>query len=213
MVATAYRAQWSAPLYGDPAQNASNTWYFLGAVGSSQQEDVDEIIQRLTTFYQGIDDLFFSVVYMSNESTVTIYDMADAPPRVPIAGPDTIDLSMSANTALPADCSVCLSYHAQYSSGVNRARRRGRVFIGPLNANVGAVVSGQGVRVTTASVTALLDAAEDLYTTAVTPITWAMWSETDGVAHPITDFSVDNGLDTRRSRDNAATTRTARTVP
>lgn len=213
MVATAYRAQWSSPLYGDPGQNTSNTFYFLGAVGSSQEDDIDEILGRLQAFYQAIDSVVYSNTYMSNNSSVIQYDLSDPEPRTPIAGPDNIALTIGGASSMPADVSICLSYHAAYPSGANRARRRGRVYLGPILASTISIVTGQGARVTTAAITAILDAVENgLLLEIATPITWAVYSETDKVARPIVEYSIDNGLDTRRSRDNRATTRTSRSV-
>lgn len=211
MTATAYRAQVSIPLYGDPSQNTSNTWYFMGAIGSSTADDLAEIHLRLEAFYTGIDNLIYPAQIVGSTATETYYDMSDPEPRTPI-GSNTIALSPSASAAYPSDVSICLSYRADYPSGANRARRRGRVYLGPVASTVSVFVSQQGQRVAPAVVTALLARAVDLQTTAVTPITWAMWSETDGVARPIVEASVDNQLDTRRSRDNAASTRTYQAV-
>lgn len=212
MVATLYRAQFAAPLYGDPAQNTSNTWYFFGAVGSSRQDDIDEILARLEDFYQSIDGVIYPQALVGGTGTIVQYDMSDPEPRTPIAGPDNIALSPSATGAYPSDVAICLSYHAAYPSGANRARRRGRVYLGPVVASTATAVAGQGQRVSAATVTAILNAVDFLTTQQITPITWAVYSETDGVGYPIVECSVDNGFDTRRTRDNRATTRTTKSV-
>lgn len=208
MVATAYRAQWAAPLYGDNSQNATNTLYFLGAVGSTQADDIDEILARVEDFYQSLDGNLFPSGSYGTTSTLTQYDMSDPEPRTPIAGPDNITLTPTGGTAYPSDLCICLSYRADYPSGANRARRRGRLYLGPVLASTGAAVTGQGVRVTAGAITNISTAVAFLHTTQTTPVTWAMWSETDGVARPIVEYSVDNGFDVRRSRDNPNTTRT-----
>lgn len=212
MVATLYRAQFAVPLYGDPDQNSSNTWYFFGAVGSTRQDDVDEILARLEGFYQAIDSVIYSANVVGSTATLTQYDMSDPEPRTPIAGPDNIALSNGASTSYPSDIAICLSYHAAYTSGVNRARRRGRVYLGPVLANTGTSVAGQGMRVSTSTITSILGAVDYLTTQVATPLTWAVYSETDKVGYPIVECSVDNGFDTRRTRDNRGTTRTTKAV-
>lgn len=212
MVATLYRAQFAVPLYGDPSQNASNTWYFFGAVGSTRQDDVDEILARIEDFYQEIDSALFPGSVVGSTGTLLQYDMSDPEPRTPIAGPDNIALTNSGNSPYPSDIAICLSYHAAYPSGANRARRRGRVYLGPVHSGVGVAVAGQGMRVAAGTVTSILNAVDRLTTQQVTPLTWAVYSETDGVGYPIVECSVDNGFDTRRTRDNRATTRTTKSV-
>lgn len=212
MANTTLRVQASAPLYGDVSQTMSNTWYFDGAPSTTRAEDGVEAMARLAAFYAAIDGVLYPSSVVGSTISFEVYDMGDTPPRVPIdsiSGP----LTASGGTAYPSDIAICLSYRGVYTSGVNRARRRGRVYLGPLLASVGVAVSGQGMRVTTGVITAILDAAELLATTIVDPITWVMWSETDQVSHPIVLASVDNGFDTRRTRDNPATTRTERDIP
>jgi hypothetical protein len=212
MVATLYRAQFAVPLYGDPAQNSSNTWYFFGAVGSSRADDVDEIFARLEGFYQAIDSVIYPQSVVGSTGTIVQYDMSDPEPRTPIAGPDNITLGNSAAGAYPSDVAICLSYHAAYPSGANRARRRGRVYLGPVVASTATAVAGQGQRVSQATVDSILGAVDYLTDQVLTPITWAVYSETDGVGYPIVECSIDNGFDTRRTRDNRATTRTTKAV-
>jgi hypothetical protein len=207
MTATAYRCQVSIPLYGDPDQNTSNSIYFLGAVGSSTAQDLTEALLRLTQAYQGWDNTIYPSSIVGTTATVTTYDMADAEPRTPL-DISTFGIAPAAGTAHPSDVSICLSYRADYPSGANRARRRGRIYLGPLLAATGTNVAGQGLRVSATAIAAIQAGAEDLNTVGVTPITWAMWSQTDGVARPIVEASIDNQFDTRRSRDNQASTRT-----
>jgi hypothetical protein len=207
MTATAYRCQVSIPLYGDPDQNTSNSLYFLGAVGSSTADDIIEALARLTVGYQAWDNTIYPSSVVGTVATVTTYDMADPEPRSPL-DISTFNIAPAAGTAHPSDVSICLSYRADYPSGANRARRRGRIYLGPLLAATGTTITGQGLRVSATAIAAIRTGAELLDTVITTPIEWAMWSQTDGVARPIVEASIDNQFDTRRSRDNQASTRT-----
>ena len=210
MATAVYRVQCSAPLYGDPSQNMSNTFHFIGLPGQSQQQDLVEAFARLAAFYLAID-AYYTNSLTGNTLTMLAYDLGDPEPRTPI-GDTTTTMAIGSGTPYPSDVSICLSYRAEYPSGAQRARRRGRVYIGPLKATTGEVVSQQGIRVTAATVTGILDAAELLADQIATPLLWAIYSPTDNLAWPIVEASVDNGFDTRRSRDNRATTRTVRTI-
>lgn len=210
MATAVYRIQCSVPLYGDVSQTMSNTFHFIGLPGTTQSQDMIEAFGRLASFYSAVD------VYYPNGSVGTsmeflAYDLADPEPRTPIANTGHT-ITPSGTTAYPSDLAICLSYRASYPSGAQRARRRGRIYIGPVVNSTGSNVAGQGIRVTPAVVTGILDAAELLADQQVTALLWAIYSPTDNQAFPIVEASVDNGFDVRRSRDNPATTRTLRTI-
>lgn len=203
-----YRIQFSVPLYGDATQTASNTWYFQGIPGPSESDDLIEAFDRLTDFYLAIDGPVFPAAVVGTAGVFLAYRMSDAEPRVPIGDRD-VTLVPGAGGAYPSDVAICLSYHAQYTSGVNRARRRGRVFLGPVLASTAVAVAGQGQRVSPTIVSTVLGAAQALNVLLSTALIWAVYSPTDNLAWAIEQASVDNGFDTRRSRDNRATTRTS----
>lgn len=208
MATGVYRIQFSANLYGDPSQNTTNTWYFIGLPGTTVEEDVAEAFGRLSTFYLAIDNTVYPSAVVSPTAKLIAYNMGDPEPRTPI-GEVTVGLTLGGSAAYPSDVAICLSYRSAYPSGVNRARRRGRVYLGPVLAAVATPVAGQGQRVAPAVISTILTAAQGLADQQVTPLLWAMYSETDNQAWPIEEASIDNGFDTRRSRDNRATTRTA----
>lgn len=208
---TIYRVQASANLYGDAAQTMSNTWYYQGGSASSEAQDIAEITSRIIRFYQAIDSSVFPSSVVGNQLDLLVYDMADPEPRVPIAD-ESAALANGGGGAFPSDIAICLSYHGVYESGVNRARRRGRLFIGPVLAATGVAVTGQGIRVQPSIVTTILAAALDLDNMIATPATWMVYSPTDNAAHAIVQASIDNGFDTRRSRDNRETVREAVTI-
>ena len=69
--------------------------------------------------------------------TFRMYDMADPEPRIPryLATHPGLGTA-AASTSLPHEVAVCLSYRAESVSGQIPARRRGRIYIGPLNTTV-----------------------------------------------------------------------------
>lgn len=211
------KAQVTIPLDSAiPADYITNTWYFDG-------DDVDEedvayhtaVMTKLTAFYQAIDGTIFPES-ISSPATVKIYDMRDPLPRVPeFTG--TIALTPSVNRALPHEVAICLSFQATAESGVTQARRRGRVFIGPLATSIlttdaGPPYVGGGPRGDLAT------AATALATPIALPVTgqvhWAVYSPTLDIAGTIDDaFNdvdngwVDNAFDTQRRRGQKPTVR------
>jgi hypothetical protein len=76
----------------------------------------------------------------ASRHTIKVYDLDDDEPRVPVYQVTTNN--GTANNAVapgPAEVALCLSYRSTIESGTPMARRRGRIYIGPLNASVGEV--------------------------------------------------------------------------
>lgn len=211
------KAQVTIPLDSAiPADYVTNTWYFDG-------DDVDEddaayhsvVMSKLTAFYQAIDGTIFPES-VASPATVKIYDMRDPLPRVPeMVG--TIALTPSVARALPHEVAICLSFQATAESGVSQARRRGRVFIGPLTTAIlttdaGPPYVGGGPRGDLATAAAALAAPGALPVTG--NVHWAVYSPTLDVAGSIDDaFNdvdngwVDNAFDTQRRRGQKPTVR------
>lgn len=149
------------------------------------------------------------------------YNMADSLPRVPIN--DAV-FGMSPSTApadgMPAEVAVCLSFDSQ-QVGVAPARRRGRIFIGPLASTVTTYVEA-----TTASVRPATVFRQHLVDVAVRMAAavaaadggiwrWCVHSPTSG---PLTAFVidrawVDDAFDTQRSRGVAPTSKISSAIP
>jgi hypothetical protein len=120
---------------------------------------------------------------------------------------------------LPNEVALCLSYQAVAISGESQARRRGRIFFGPL-CNTANTLSATGeCRPSAALVTALCGAATLLATPAATAagdlVHWAVYSPTTDLTETIDDAFqdvdngwVDNSFDTQRRRGRDATART-----
>lgn len=216
-----WRAQVSIPLdSGVPEDAIVNTWHFdddddpVAAPGDTR----DWIMQALRNFYQTIDATLFPRTIGAN-ATVKLYDIAAPMPRQPLFT-ETLALTPADQDALPSEVALCLSFAAAMESGVPPARRRGRVFIGPLATTVAEQVNSQS-RPSTAAMTVLRDAADALQNGVVHPgagnpyrLRWSIYSpktdETATVGEAFNDVLsgwVDDAFDTQRRRGPGATSR------
>lgn len=138
----------------------------------------------------------------------------------------TMHAIVGTTTDLPRECAAVLSLHADLSGlaesvpgGVSgpkgdthpAARRRGRIYLGPLNsAALGAGTNGPGLAA--AFRTAATAAAHDLAHTAAAAgsgdASWCVWSRTTHKLFPITGGFMDDAFDTQRRRGIGASTRT-----
>ena len=198
-----------------PADYPTNTWYFDGDDGNADASYWSGAHTLLTTFYQAIDQGIFPQ-QVATSFNVKYYDMRDPTPRAP-EFEDAIAIT-STGDMLPAECAVCLSFQAQITSGLNQKRRRGRIFLGPIQSAVGTVVNSQ-VRVSSTARTLITGAAaalEDGIALATTgTLKWAVYSPTthaesniDDAFNDVTDGWVDDAFDTQRRRGPKPSTRT-----
>lgn len=216
------RAQVTIPIDSNlPEDSIVNTWYFDGDDDAEMvDEDYgDQVMTMLTTFYQAIDGVVLASNIGANAS-VKIYDMRDAEPRVP-ERTDTIALAPAASEPYPNEVAICLSFAAEFASGVNPARRRGRIFLGPIASEVGNLSAGQ-VRVGSAAQTAIADAAATMQDGLVHEVgsvlrtRWAVYSPkthqvTGDIGAAFNDVLtgwVDDSFDTQRRRGYRTTSRT-----
>jgi hypothetical protein len=113
---------------------------------------------------------------------------------------------------LPAEVSACISYHADTTGvpeevGATRpaARRRGRLYIGPLQTGV----LGTTGMLRSDFFDALRGAGIFLNAIAGLGVEWQVWSRADAAVRPVVGGFVDNAFDTQRRRGPAATLRTS----
>lgn len=165
------------------------------------------ILTRLETFYQAVDN-YMPPLLVATTPSVKTYTLMDPEPRVPLLV-GNITITPSGTSALPSEVAMCLSYRGDLASGVNPARRKGRIFLGPLGTNAidSTVVAGE-VRPLPAFTGALRAAGQVLAGVTVGLPTWCVWSPTALTAAPVTFVSTDNAFDTQRRRGAAPTFRT-----
>ena len=201
---------------GLPEDSSVNVWHFDGDDGNTDSAYHSAIITMLTTFYQAIDAAILSG-HTSSPAVVTLYDIRDAQPRQP-EHTNQIVLTPNAAGLLPNEVAICLSYQAPAVSGLPQARRRGRIFIGPVCQASGALSNGE-FRLAASSLTIITDAASVLATplalATVGSMSWSIYSPTtdilstiDDAFHDVDNGWVDNAYDTQRRRGAGATVRT-----
>jgi len=179
-----------------PEDAVSNTWYFDGnaTLGSG---DLEEIHAALSQFYTTVDQWLSPI--LGTTATVKYYSMTDAPPR-PVIYTNTIALTLGTANALPDEVAICMSYHGTFPAGQVRARRRGRIYLGPLTLGI----SGTSVNSNRPSATAVSNiatAADTLLTaSAAEPWNWVVYSPTGDSDTPVVGGWVDDAFDTQRRR-------------
>lgn len=195
---------------GLPEDAAMNVWHFNTAE-SDVVAQADQIEIALDVFYSAI-----SSIYSANTITGVIntkyFDLLDVPPRVPILESSITIGSLGTGDALPTECAITMSYQALPESGINQRRRRGRLFLGPLDGGVASTAAGV-VKIGTAVLETIAAAALALQETgSVLDWQWIVFSPTTAGAPPWTlgelnsasalvdNGWVDNAFDTQRRR-------------
>lgn len=201
---------------GLPEDYPTNTLYFDGDEGFSDGDYWSGVMTLLEDFYHGFDDTLYPT-QIDGTATVKIYDMRDPTPRIP-EFTDTITLTPSANGMYPGEVAIVCSFQAEYVSGVPNARRRGRIYLGPVQEGVHTITGSQN-RPDSGLLTAIANAAATMENgfalSGGAELKWAVYSPTTDATASIDDaFNdviggwVDNAWDTQRRRGPAATGRT-----
>lgn len=203
---------------GLPADVTVNTFHFDG--DPSSPTDINEITLRLLEFYNegGAGDpvayyLAGLIQRTADVCTIQLYDMTQAKPRAPI---ETVFWQLEpagSPTSFPSELAVCLSFQAAQQSGSPQARRRGRIYLGPLTQAVGVTTGGQPTRVATTPRDVFRTAALQLASSTTSAgVPWCVYSRTDGVVRPITNGWIDDDFDVQRRRGPEPTDRTTWTL-
>lgn len=222
----------SAPRKSGLAEDVvTNTWHF-DVGGSAAPQDYSDINAALATFYGAIQTYTAnSWASTPTEITTKFYNLGE-PGQITestLAG-SPVDVRSftrtgTGTTSLPAECAVVLGIrglltNVREEDGTIRpaARRRGRIFIGPLAQSAGSLDSTTGEFLVGSSFrTALLNAATALQATLKgtgTGINVGVLSKRDSAFYPAYTFVVDNAFDTIRSRGGKRTVvQTAAVVP
>lgn len=212
------RAQVNIPQASNLAADAAqNTLYFRDP-GDDVEVAADSAHDLITAFYTTFDQSIYSGATTLPAVTVKYYDLTDPEPRVPVfeAG---FTITTGTGAGYPSEVAICLSFQGERESGVNQARRRGRIYLGPLDADVGTTSTGRVV-VAPAAVTAITGAASTMATGLGQTAVWCVFSPTtagpqpwsagvlDVAFTPVTNGWVDNAFDTQRRRGTDSLVRT-----
>lgn len=193
--------------------SVTNTFYW-NVSGGGVTADFDVIKARLLAFYNtptspavnSPSDYLAPQLDTAN-GRIRMYAMADPTPRVPVYDAAfAIDSTLGSN-GLPSEVALVLSFHATPLSGTPMARRRGRVYLGPLSSTV-LTTGASEVRPTADVITTWASAGKGLEAANTVAISWQVFSPTSGVASEVVGGWVDNAFDTQRRRGVAPAART-----
>lgn len=203
----AIRAQVILPMdSGIPADVAVNTWHF-SEEGADLSASIFNIHAALDTFYQAVDT-YLSVRLDATKAHVKYYLLSDPKPRQPRADNALSTLGTGTDT-LPQELAICVSFKGAFVSGEPPARRRGRIFLGPL-AQGAMGSSSVADRISSSARPAIAAAAGALLATsnASSTFSWVVYSEVDNATRDVVSGWVDDAFDVQRRRGVFATTRT-----
>jgi len=222
------RAVWQS-VTGLPEDVYTND-FALTFVGEASASDLEDAANNIRDFYSVDggkvhtirDWLSTAVADTANNFHVDIYLVPELPATLlgsPVFTKTYTVAATSTDGGLPEECSAVLSFHADLTgipeeSGATRprARRRGRVFIGPLRAGASDQTSPP-MRVHQDLQDDLVLAAEALAVDmGADAWFWEVWSRADNVMRDVVGGFVDDAFDTQRRRGPAATSRTSFTV-
>lgn len=194
-----------------PEDVAVNTWSFR--IADDTETELAQVGAFLQTFYEAISNRLSPVLDLT-QTRGRFYNRADPEPRSPLI--DAIFNLGVDNTGgvFPEEVAAVLSFRGVLESGQPAARRRGRVFLGPLSDAV--LTGGDANRsvFSTTFVTQVLNAYEAAWAELTTAgNAHVVWSTTDGEEHPVVQAWMDNALDTQRRRGVRATARDTRNGP
>lgn len=192
-------------LSGVPTDVAVNTWAFESndAVSVPQAE---QVATALFDFYTSLGSEDFFSEGLSGDVEIAVYDIDAAEPRTPlISGTAEGALGTGANP-LVDEVAICLSFRGPYVSGEPPARRRGRVFLGPL-AETCSEEDGFGHAVPFFNAPVVISTAVEAMTTILEAegLLHSVWSRSDDELYNVQQYWVDNRFDTQRRRGQEPT--------
>lgn len=209
---TTYRIQMEFPYFTLLPKDVSvNTFHVTCLPGLSDVE-LGDVLNRFINFYNtghGGSNALATFMHPSlsrgaNVCTATAYDLADPEPRPPKVSTNFTLGAASGTGGVALETAVCLSMHGSFPAGEVRARRRGRIFFGPISTSgIGAGTSSTFPVVNGNLLLALTRSAEWLVAEipAVNALAfWSVWSRVNNEPVEIIGGWVDDALDTQRRR-------------
>jgi hypothetical protein len=178
-----------------------NTWHF-DRPGGAPVTDFDNVRDMLRDFYTvptGPDPIIKNYSNTLNTTVlVTAYDLSQPKPRAPVYSSSFGPVTYGVGTPLPHEVAMCFSFEAERVSGELQSRRRNRVYLGPLRANVQETTA----RPMATFCNEILNAGKRLHDAAVASATWdwKVFSPTDQEAHDPVHLWVDDAWDSQRRR-------------
>lgn len=235
-----YRAQVIIPAdTGLPEDACVNVWSFKsGSDPTDEADDAVEILNTLDAFYTPVAGILSSRVNPA-AMNCKVFDLKDPTPRVPILeAPIDAGGSTTSNMDFPPEVAMCLSFKGAAASGANARRRRGRIYIGPIQSStttdyheilashISTVMGAVGTALTPPS-GGLVWCVYSPYTHHGVPVGANINDKVPGTDDPlypevptnlddsfvpITTYWMDNAWDTQRRRGTKATSRSTASV-
>ena len=155
-----------------------------------------------------VGSMIGEVINRNEDATIELYDLSGPLLGSPI-GTQTFSLPPPAGSAmLPSEVALCLSFKGLSTTTQEARRRRGRIYLGPLD---GSVMGGSGTaavgRPSSDAIETLASAGSLLNPSTSGDSRHCVWSRADDALHPVWTYWCDNEFDTQRRRGNEATAR------
>lgn len=203
------------------ADQVVNDFAFKNQSGSATIGDAAGMIGMVSDFYSEpsagnrISNYIGENVDRAATHQMEAYHIVAGPLGSPFYTEDWIGPAApgTANSNLPLEVAAVLSFHAdltgiQEEAGATRprARRRGRVYLGPLTTD-GVTITDDAPLLGPDLRTAMGAAAVALKDAAETDWPWCVWSRADAILRPVVGGWTDNAPDTQRRRGQESTNR------
>lgn len=206
---TIYRVLVTVPAVNTLSKDAIvNNW---GINGSPTYTDFWPNLQTALVSFYNAWGAQRSNAYTWPATRAKLYNLEDPAPRAPLAD-NGLGLSVTTGTnTMPQEVCVCLSFQGARISGTPQARRRGRLYLGPLATGALDITTGRPAAL---CLTQITNAAIAFRAASTSDLTWA-WVVIHNAGLPgmtatdITDGWVDNAFDTQRRRGNSPSVRGA----
>lgn len=208
-----YRSQVIFPFFTNlPTDVFVNQMHWFSNDTLTDEEVCTEVRIRLSAFYVAIYGSAATnrVNYIDwPQCVVKLFNLGDAPPRVPEIQPITWTTGTNASP-IPTEVACVASFHAAPASGVRYQRLQNRIFLGGIPSNaIGTSLADQFPRFTAAWTGAVNTAMESLLAENDGIVDWRQYSQATGTPtfRTITGGWCDNSPDSQRRRSVLASVR------
>lgn len=194
---------------GLPEDRIVNVFHFVG--GGTYSADAATAVTKVAEFYNGLgvgqtnSIAGYLSSWVNRTAEIRTYDLTTAKPRVPTITPLELNPYLSDN-GLPEEVALVTTF---YGSPPITRRRRGRLYIGPLNSNTSVINFGNQAAPSAPNPVIIGDLRIATQTlAAIDSVQWCIRSTLPSENFvPVAGGYVDNAFDTQRRRGPDATTR------
>lgn len=174
----------------------------------SEDLNVDAVTTAIQKFYRAIASVYPSTIAQTGHE-LKYYELPGVQPNYPTYESAWTFATPPSGNAGPSELAICLSFAGTRIPGQPQPRRRGRVYIGPLDGTLCSSPRPDPATRTLLTTNAAV-LGDDI--NAITGHIWCVWSEINGFPATIVGGYVDDAWDVQRRRGIAPSTRTTFTV-